>query len=123
VKHNDERDYLVECATETEVRAARPDFTALRAVPGGVILTARAGDAGADIASRYFVPYYGIDEDPVTGSAHCILATYWARKLGRSSFVARQVSAREGLLDVRVDQGRVHLTGQAVTVLRGELVV
>jgi len=116
-------DYLLECGSEGAVRAARPDFAALRAVPGGVILTARASEPGADIASRYFAPFYGIDEDPVTGSAHCALATYWTRKLGRPTFVARQVSAREGLLHIRLEGDRVHLTGQAVTILRGDLVV
>jgi PhzF family phenazine biosynthesis protein len=118
-----EVDYLVVLGTEQQVRAAKPDLVALRSVPCGVILTARSDTPDADIASRYFVPYYGIDEDPVTGSAHCALATYWARQLGRDTFVARQVSAREGLLGVRLEGDRVHLTGQAVTVLQGELVV
>jgi PhzF family phenazine biosynthesis protein len=116
-------DYLIELASETDVRAVRPDFGALRPVPCGVILTAPATVAGADVASRYFAAYYGIDEDPVTGSAHCLIATHWARKLGRATFVARQVSAREGVLHVRLEGDRVHLTGQAITVLQGELVV
>jgi PhzF family phenazine biosynthesis protein len=116
-------DYVIECATEVEVRGARPDFFALRAIPCGVILTAPSSTAGADVASRYFVPYYGIDEDPVTGSAHCVIATHWARKLGRQSFIARQVSAREGVLQVTLEGERVHLAGRAVTVLQGELVV
>ena len=101
----------------------KPDFAALGAVPCGVIVTAPASTAGADVASRYFVPYYGINEDPVTGSAHCVIATHWAAKLGRDSFVARQVSPREGVLRIRLDGDRVHLTGQAVTVLQGELIV
>lgn len=135
-KHPDLVDYLVVLDSESDVRAARPDMVALRSIPCGVILTAPAGgrakgaadqDAAergdADIASRYFVPYFGIDEDPVTGAAHCALATYWAAELGRPTLVARQVSAREGLLGVRLDGDRVHLTGRAVTILRGELVV
>jgi PhzF family phenazine biosynthesis protein len=116
-------DYIIECASEAEVRAIRPDFSALRGVPCGVIVTAPAGTPGADVASRYFASYYGIDEDPVTGSAHCVIATHWARKLGRSTFVARQVSAREGILRIRLEGDRVYLTGHAVTVLQGELVV
>jgi PhzF family phenazine biosynthesis protein len=116
-------DYVLECASEAEVRAARPSFAALGAIACGVIVTAPSATAAADVASRYFAPYYGIDEDPVTGSAHCVIATHWARKLGRSAFVARQVSAREGVLQVRLDGDRVHLTGAAVTVLQGELVV
>lgn len=116
-------DYVLECATEAEVRAAKPDFFALGAVPCGVIVTGPSSTAGADVASRYFVPYYGINEDPVTGSAHCVIATHWAAKLGRDTFVARQVSSREGVLRIRLDGDRVHLTGHAVTVLQGELVV
>jgi PhzF family phenazine biosynthesis protein len=116
-------DYVLECASEAEVRAARPDFGALGGIACGVIVTAPSTSAGADVASRYFVPYYGIDEDPVTGSAHCVIATHWARKLGRDAFVARQVSPREGVLRVRLDGDRVHLAGHAVTVLHGELVV
>jgi PhzF family phenazine biosynthesis protein len=116
-------DYIIECASEAEVRGVQPDFYALRQIPCGVIVTGPASTPGADVASRYFVPYYGIDEDPVTGSAHCLVATHWARKLGRATFVARQVSAREGVLQIRLDGERVYLTGQAVTVLEGRLVV
>ena len=71
-------DYIVECADEATVTAARPDMGPLKAVDGGVILTARASTRGWDFVSRYFVPAFGIDEDPVTGSAHCALAPYWA---------------------------------------------
>jgi PhzF family phenazine biosynthesis protein len=116
-------DYVLEVATEAEVRAARPNFPALGGVACGVILTGPSSTPGADVASRYFAPYYGIDEDPVTGSAHCVIATHWAEKLGRTAFVARQVSPREGVLQVRLEGDRVHLTGHAVTVLQGELVV
>ena len=71
--------------------------------------------------SRYFAPAFGIDEDPVTGSAHCALAPYWAERLGRPTLTARQVSKRGGTLEVTVDGDRVRLTGHAVTVLSGEL--
>jgi predicted PhzF superfamily epimerase YddE/YHI9 len=71
--------------------------------------------------SRFFAPGAGIDEDPVTGSAHCCLAPFWNRLLWKEDFVARQLSARGGLLKVRLDGNRVLLAGQAVTVLRGEL--
>jgi len=113
-------EYLV-VASERDVRAARPDVAALRAIPGGVILTARSEDPAAHIVSRYFAAYYGVDEDPVTGSAHCALATYWAPRLGRLSFIARQVSARGGTLGVTLDGERVQLTGRAVTIFAGEL--
>ncbi len=115
-------DYLVEAATGDDVRDARPDMRGLARVQGGVILTARASGGAWDVVSRYFVPAFGIDEDPVTGSAHCALAPYWSRALGRDAFVARQVSARGGTLHVRLCGDRVHLTGHAVTVLAGELV-
>jgi predicted PhzF superfamily epimerase YddE/YHI9 len=85
------------------------------------MITSRASTAGLDFVSRFFAPGSGIDEDPVTGSAHCCLTPYWSRKLGRSEFVARQLSARGGTLRLRADGDRVRLQGQAVTVLRGEL--
>jgi predicted PhzF superfamily epimerase YddE/YHI9 len=114
-------DYIVECADEATVTAARPDMGPLKAVDGGVILTARASTRGWDFVSRYFVPAFGIDEDPVTGSAHCALAPYWAERLGRLTLTARQVSKRGGTLELAVDGDRVRLTGHAVTVLSGEL--
>jgi PhzF family phenazine biosynthesis protein len=115
-------DYLVEVGTEAEVRDAAPDFLRLRRLPvRGVIVTSRAATPGVDFVSRFFAPGAGIDEDPVTGSAHCALAPHWSRKLGRTSFVARQLSARGGTLRIRLDGDRVKLAGQAVTVLRGTL--
>jgi PhzF family phenazine biosynthesis protein len=115
-------DYLVEVADEATVRNARPDFAALRALPArGIMITSRATTPGWDFVSRFFAPGSGVDEDPVTGSAHCCLTPYWSRALGRTEFVARQLSARGGTLRVRLDGDRVKLLGQAVTVLRGEL--
>jgi len=116
-------DYLVEIESETAVRALQPDFTRLRALPiRGVIVTARASSAGVDFVSRFFAPGSGVDEDPVTGSAHCALAPYWGQRLGKTSMVGFQASARGGVVAVRVAGDRVILGGQAVTVLRGELV-
>lgn len=115
-------DYLVEVADEAIVRALRPDFVRLRSVGArGVIVTSRAASAGVDFVSRFFAPASGIDEDPVTGSAHCCLTPYWAAKLGREDLVAHQLSARGGELRVTLAGQRVRLRGQAVTVLRGEL--
>jgi PhzF family phenazine biosynthesis protein len=117
-------DVLVEARDEHAVRRMTPDFAALRALPvRGVIVTSRASTPGLDFVSRFFAPAAGIDEDPVTGSAHCCLAPYWHRKLGRSSFVARQVSSRGGVLRVELDGDRVRLQGQAVTVMKGHLCV
>ncbi|MCU1381100.1 MAG: yddE [Acidimicrobiales bacterium] len=112
---------LVEVATETEVRSLAPNFKALGAHPVAIV-TAPAAHAPFDIASRVFGPSVGIDEDPVTGSAHCILAPWWAPRLGRNEIRARQVSARGGDLHVRLDGDRVSVAGNAVTVLEGELI-
>jgi PhzF family phenazine biosynthesis protein len=116
-------DVLVEVATEAEVRALKPDVGRLAAVEArGVIVTARAdGGAGYDFVSRFFAPRVGVNEDPVTGSAHCVLAPYWAGKLGRAELVGYQASRRGGTVRVRSAGDRVHLGGRAVTILRGEL--
>jgi PhzF family phenazine biosynthesis protein len=117
-------DVLVEVASEAEVRALKPDLGRLAAVEArGVIVTARAdGGAGYDFVSRFFAPRAGVAEDPVTGSAHCVLAPYWAAKLGRDELVGYQASRRGGTVRVRAAGERVHLGGRAITVLRGELV-
>lgn len=111
---------LVEVATEAEVRAAAPDSRRLAAHPM-VVLTAAASTAPFDVVSRAFGPKYGIEEDPVTGSAHCLLAPWWAPRLGRDRLRAAQVSARGGDLHVRLEGDRTIVAGRAVTVLRGEL--
>jgi PhzF family phenazine biosynthesis protein len=117
-------DYLLELDDEKTVRALAPDFVALASLPvRGVIVTSRASTDGVDFVSRFFAPRAGIDEDPVTGSAHCCLTPYWSDRLGRTAFVARQVSPRGGTLRVSLDGDRVKLRGQAVTVLRGQLCV
>jgi predicted PhzF superfamily epimerase YddE/YHI9 len=116
-------DYLVEVASEAVVRALKPDHSQLRQIPvRGVVVTSRASSARFDFVSRFFAPGSGVDEDPVTGSAHCCLAPYWATKLGKLEFVAYQVSPRGGIVRARVGGDRVQLAGQAVTALRGELI-
>lgn len=116
-------DYLVEVDSPATVRALTPDFTRLRRIRvRGVIVTAR-GEGDYDFISRFFAPGSGIDEDPVTGSAHCCLAPYWAPKLGKDDFRAYQASARGGELRVRIDGDRVKLGGRAVTILRADLAV
>jgi PhzF family phenazine biosynthesis protein len=117
-------DLLVEMDGEDVVRALGPDFTRLLALgTRGVIVTSRGSTPGLDFVSRFFAPGAGIDEDPVTGSAHCCLGPYWASRLGKRTLAARQVSARGGDVRVTVAGERVRLGGQAVTVLRGELLV
>ena len=115
-------DYLVEVTDESVVRGLRPDPIRLGAIQTrGVIVTSRAG-ADFDFVSRFFAPGAGVAEDPVTGSAHCCLGPYWESRLGRSSLLAYQASARGGVVRVRCRGARVIPGGQAVTVLRGELV-
>jgi PhzF family phenazine biosynthesis protein len=119
-------DVLVEVSAAAEVRELEPDLAVLRAATGrGVIVTAAADDGkdDADFVSRFFAPAVGIDEDPVTGSAHCCLAPYWAAKLGKPSLVGAQLSRRGGTVGVEVAGERVLLRGNAVTITRGELVV
>jgi predicted PhzF superfamily epimerase YddE/YHI9 len=116
-------DYLIELDSEETVRDLKPDFTLLKTIPvRGVIVTSRATTEGYDFVSRFFAPGSGVDEDPVTGSAHCSLGPFWSPRLGKDALVARQVSARGGVVRVRLAGDRVILGGQAVTVLRGELV-
>ena len=117
-----EFDYLVEMASEDDVRSLTPDHALLRRLPvRGVIVTSRASTPGFDFVSRFFAPGSGVDEDPVTGSAHCALGPYWAPRIGKTDFMAYQASARGGVLRVTVAGDRVTLAGRAVTVLRGEL--
>jgi predicted PhzF superfamily epimerase YddE/YHI9 len=114
-------DWLVELASDADVRALRPDFRKLAQIGGrGVIVTARSADPAYDFVSRFFAPAAGIDEDPVTGSAHCCLAPYWAERLGRSRLVGYQASARGGIVAVDRRPPRVLLIGQAITVIAGE---
>jgi predicted PhzF superfamily epimerase YddE/YHI9 len=109
---------IIEVADQTAVRAVTPDFGALKQIHRMAIVTARGAEH--DIASRVFVPYCGIDEDPVTGSAHAALAPYWAGRLGRNEFTALQASARTGVLHCRLEGQRVLLGGHCHTVIVGQ---
>lgn len=116
-------DLLVEVEGPEQVRRLAPDLGMLAGLGGrGVIVTSVSDLPGVDFISRFFAPAAGINEDPVTGSAHCCLGPYWAAKLGKLELTAYQASPRGGDLRVRVEGERVKLGGQAVTVLRGELV-
>ena len=117
-------DYIVEVESEEAVRALKPDHAGLRKLPvRGVIVTSRASSGQYDFVSRFFAPGSGIDEDPVTGSAHCCLTPYLAAKLGKNELVAYQASPRGGSLRLKLDGDRVRLAGRAVTILRGRLEV
>jgi PhzF family phenazine biosynthesis protein len=115
-------DYLVEIESEAALRQLQPDLARLKAVtPRGVIVTAKVNGSPYDFVSRFFAPAAGIDEDPVTGSAHCCLGPFWQERLGKSEFLAYQASPRGGSVRVQVRGERVGLGGQAVTVWKGEL--
>ena len=115
-------DHLVEVDSEAALRAVAPDMAALRRIGGrGVIVTSRPAGGAFDFVSRFFAPAVGIDEDPVTGSAHCCLGPFWQRRLGRETLTGYQASARGGVVRVRMAGDRVVLGGQAVTVFRTTL--
>jgi PhzF family phenazine biosynthesis protein len=114
--------HVIEVDTEEQVRALAPDFHALRGLPGrGIAVTARGDGRPYDFVSRYFAPWVGVDEDPVTGSVHCALATFWTARLGRQEMLAFQASPRGGEIRLRVEGDRVRLGGQAVTIASGVL--
>jgi PhzF family phenazine biosynthesis protein len=115
-------DYLVELESADDVRMLRPDMERLAQIATrGVVVTALSDHPGCDFVSRWFGPQSGVDEDPVTGSAHCCLGPWWASRLGRDEMRGYQASPRGGYVDVRLRGDRVELAGQAVTVLRGQL--
>lgn len=116
-------DYLVEVASPGIVRNLRPNLDLLARIPArGFMVTSRSDSATFDFVSRFFAPAVGIAEDPVTGSAHCALAPFWAERLNKTEMVGHQASSRGGVVGVALDADRVKLRGAAVTVLRGELV-
>lgn len=115
-------DLLVVLADARRVAALSPDFRALKEVPArGVIVTAASDDPTVDFVSRFFGPAVGVDEDPVTGSAHCLLGPWWGERLGRHELAGYQASARGGRVGLRLVDDRVCLRGDAVTVFAGEL--
>ena len=115
-------DLLLELTDAEELSELDPDFVGLSSLPvRGFIVTAKSDVPEYDFLSRFFAPATGVREDPVTGSAHCALAPYWAKKLGKPEMTAFQASKRGGVVKVKLAGERVLLRGQAVTVLRGEL--
>jgi predicted PhzF superfamily epimerase YddE/YHI9 len=121
-------DFLVQAATAEEVRTLQPDPDVLAKLPSrGVIVTAAGDRDDVDFVSRFFAPQSGVPEDPVTGSAHCTLAAWWSTKFDRTEdgteLVGEQASPRGGIVRITLRGNRVALTGRAVTVLRGSLLV
>lgn len=116
--------WLFEYGDEKTVRELKPNFSGLRERTGrGLVVTALSERPGIDFISRYFAPWVGINEDPVTGSAHCMLGPYWGKKLGKSSMIGYQASERGGTVYVRLSAERTYIGGKAVTVLSGKLSV
>jgi PhzF family phenazine biosynthesis protein len=115
-------DYLVEVASEEIVKNIKPDFSLLKQVEArGVIVTSKSEHEEYDFVSRCFYPAAGVNEDPVTGSAHCCLGPYWQNKLNKSELTAVQLSARKGLLKLKILDNRIIISGRAVTTIRGEI--
>lgn len=115
-------DYIVEIDSEGTLRRIDPDFALLNTIQmRGVIVTSPSSSREYDFVSRFFAPRVGVNEDPVTGSAHCCLAPYWAAHLGKEELIGYQASSRGGFVRVRVDNDRIHLGGQAFTIFQGEL--
>jgi predicted PhzF superfamily epimerase YddE/YHI9 len=119
--HVHDANYLALLDSPATVRALAPDFAAIaRLDRPGLIVTAQ-GEGAFDFTSRYFAPAKGVDEDPVTGGAHCMLAPFWAQRLGKQAFVARQASRRGGTVRCAVEGGRVRLEGGCMFYLEGEV--
>ncbi len=116
-------DIIIELATEEELRGYIPQIDKLEKIDCRGIIVTTKGTGGYDFISRFFAPKVGVNEDPVTGSAHCKLADYWQHKLNKNDFKAYQASSRGGELQISIVGDRVHLTGQAVTILKGEFLL
>jgi len=115
-------DLIVEVETAEIVKELVPDIVALKKLDSrGFMVTGKSNDPDTDFVSRFFAPAVGVDEDPVTGSAHCCLGLYWSKKLGKTEFSAWQAYARGGRMSVRVEGDRVFLGGRAITVFAAEL--
>jgi PhzF family phenazine biosynthesis protein len=116
--------YLLELQTDQQVRELQPDFRALGGADSrATIVTSVSTSKDYDFVSRFFAPAVGIDEDPVTGSAHCYLAPFWAERLGKNKLIGFQASARTGIVRCRLSENKVILCGNAITICRGELLV
>jgi PhzF family phenazine biosynthesis protein len=118
--------YLIELESEDLVRQLEPNFQQLKTLPvsNAIVTSLAKADSEYDFVSRFFAPGLGVNEDPVTGAAHCCLAAFWRDRLGKDELLAYQASSRGGVVKVRYEGGdRVFLAGQAVTVLRGELII
>jgi PhzF family phenazine biosynthesis protein len=117
------RDYLAVYETADEIAGLSPDFAAIAALDRFAVIATAPGDSGVDFVSRFFAPAKGVDEDPVTGSAHCTLIPYWAARLGKTRLEARQLSRRGGALSCTLDGDRVTMAGRTALYLTGTIVI
>ena len=117
------RDHLVLYGSAAEIAALTPDLAALAKVDCWAVIVTAPGENGIDFVSRFFAPAQGVPEDPVTGSAHCTLVPYWAKRLGKTELEARQLSRRGGALSCALDGDRVSIAGKAVLYLEGRISV
>jgi len=117
------RDYLAVYETADDIRALTPDFAAIAALDRFAVIVTAPGTDGIDFVSRFFAPARGVDEDPVTGSAHCTLIPYWAERLGKSRLQARQLSRRGGALSCAMRGDRVTIAGRALLYLEGIITI
>lgn len=116
--------YLFEALDEELIHTAQPDIAALKALPmPEVIITAKSNEVDTDFVSRFFAPQLGVDEDPVTGSAHCLLAPYWSKKLGKNELDAFQASKRGGYLHLVLAGDRVYIRGDARIIFQADLLI
>jgi PhzF family phenazine biosynthesis protein len=115
------RDHLIVYETAAEIAALKPDLAALAKVDCWAAIVTAPGESGVDFVSRFFAPAQGVPEDPVTGSAHCTLVPYWAKRLGKTEFEARQLSRRGGALRCALNGDRVSIGGKAVVYLEGQI--
>ncbi len=123
-KYKANEDFLLVFENESQISQLDPDFAALKKVKSrGIICTAISEDPEIDFVSRFFAPAAGINEDPVTGSAHTKLIPYWSKKLNKTEMIARQISARGGELFCKLDDDRVKIGGKAVSYLHGEIII
>ena len=115
-------DYMAVYDEQDDILTIKPDFEKLKSLNlRGVIITAKGQNA--DFVSRFFAPKFGIDEDPVTGSAHCELTPYWAKKLGKSQLIGKQLSPRGGIVQCELKGDRVLLSGKAVKYMEGQIIL
>jgi PhzF family phenazine biosynthesis protein len=117
------RDFLAIYESAGDIAALAPDFAALAALDRFAVIVSAPGTGGTDFVSRFFAPARGVDEDPVTGSAHCTLIPYWAQRLGKNRLSARQLSRRGGTLSCALDGDRVTIAGRALPYLEGTITI